>query len=56
VILTSLYVLGPVAALTIAFLLYVVERGPVVLLRWLRLIDELKARHRHKREDRRDAG
>jgi hypothetical protein len=53
VIWTSLYVLGPTLGLAIAGVLYVLERGPIVLPRWLKLMDEIKARRRRKREDRR---
>lgn len=54
-ILTSLYVLGPAVAFAIGVVIYVLERAPVVVPRWLRLMDELKVRHRHKRERPPDA-
>ena len=47
---TSLYAFGPLVAFVVALVLYSIESGPIVIQRWLRLVDELKARPRHKRE------
>jgi hypothetical protein len=37
----SLYVLGPVAALVLDFVLYVIERGPIIGVRWLWFLGKL---------------
>ncbi len=40
----SLYVLGPVAAFIVAVVLYVVERGPIIGIRWLEFLSMLEVR------------
>ncbi len=45
----SLYVLGPVAALVLAIVLYVIERGPIIGVRWLWFLDKLDAYRRNRR-------
>jgi len=42
VFLTSLYVFGPVAALIVAAVIYVVERGPIIGTRWLDFLQRLR--------------
>jgi hypothetical protein len=42
VFLTSLYVLGPVAALIVAAIVYLAERGPLVGSRWLAFLRDLR--------------
>jgi hypothetical protein len=46
---TSLYVLGPVAAFTLAVLLYVIERAPIIGVRWLWFLERLESYRRRKR-------
>jgi hypothetical protein len=53
VIFTSLYVLGPVAALVLTVVIYVIERGPVVGSRWIDFLvkwDNFRARRRRCRK------
>jgi hypothetical protein len=55
-------VVGPVAALIIALVLYALERGPIVGSRWLRFLSELEAFRARKKMplvaegDQRDRG
>jgi len=52
VILTSLYVLGPVAALVVAVVIYVIERGPIIGSRWINFLlkwDDFRARRRRRK-------
>ena len=46
---TSLYVLGPVAAFGIAALLYVIERAPLIGVRWLWFLERLETYRQRKR-------
>jgi hypothetical protein len=45
-ILTLLYVLGPTATLLFAFVLYALERRPIIGVRWLWLLERLHAYRR----------
>jgi hypothetical protein len=45
----SLYVLGPVVGGVLAIVLYVLERGPIIGIRWLRFFAGLDAYRRHRR-------
>jgi hypothetical protein len=45
----SLYVLGPMAALVVASVLYVVERGPIIGVRWLDFLEKLESRRERRR-------
>lgn len=45
----SLYVLGPVAGLILAIVLYVLERGPIIGVRWLWFLAKLDAHRRNRR-------
>lgn len=47
----SLYVFGPVAAFAIGLVLYVVERGPIIGVRWLDFLARLES-HRERRRNR----
>jgi hypothetical protein len=52
VVLTSLYVLGPVAAFIVGVVIYVFERGPVIGSGWIDFLDKLddfRARRRKRR-------
>jgi hypothetical protein len=53
----SLYVLGPIAAIILAAVLYVVERGPIIGIRWLEFLSMLEARRdrRRRRKSRGDS-
>jgi hypothetical protein len=44
----SFYVLGPVAAFVVGLVLYVVERGPIIGIRWLDFFAKLES-HRERR-------
>jgi hypothetical protein len=45
----SLYVLGPVAGFVLALVLYVIERGPIIGVRWLWFLAKLDAYRRNRR-------
>lgn len=45
----SLNVFGPVAALVLAILLYVIERGPIIGVRWLWFLAKFGAYRRNRR-------
>jgi hypothetical protein len=45
----SLYVLGPVAGFVLAVVLYVIERGPIIGVRWLWFLTKLNAFRRDRR-------
>lgn len=45
----SLYVLGPVAGLVLAVIVYAIERGPIIGVRWLWFLAELDAYRRDRR-------
>lgn len=45
----SLYVFGPVAALVLGFVLYVVERAPIIGVRWLWFLGQLDDYRRKRR-------
>lgn len=47
----SLYVLGPVAAFVASLVLYVIERGPIIGVRWLYFLAKLES-HRERRRNR----
>lgn len=47
----SLYALGPVVALVVPSVLYVVERGPIIGVRWLDFLEKLES-HRERRRKR----
>lgn len=47
----SLYVLGPVAAFVAGLVLYLVERGPIIGVRWLVFLAKLES-HRERRRNR----
>ncbi len=53
VIFTSLYVLGPVAALVVAAVVYVIERGPIIGSNWIDFLDKLDERRARRRQKRR---
>jgi hypothetical protein len=53
VIVTSLYVLGPVAALLVAVVVYVIERVPIIGARWIDFLDKLED-YRERRRQRRE--
>jgi|GEM_PF-4172895 len=42
VIVASLYVLGPSVALVVAVAVYVIEQGPVIGMRWLSFLRDLR--------------
>jgi hypothetical protein len=45
----SLYVLGPVAGGLLIAVLYVLERGPIIGIRWIRFLSELDSYLRERR-------
>lgn len=48
-ILTSLYVLGPAATVLFGLVLYLLERGPIIGVRWLLFLEKLQDHRGRKR-------